>query len=62
MAATDTNATVEELLEAVFSAPSVAKLYNESHLALEETIETAVRIVGGWCEMAASLRSVSGVE
>jgi hypothetical protein len=62
MAATDTHATGEELLAVVVSARSVPKLYNESHLALEETIETAVRRAGSWCEMAASLGPVSGVE
>jgi hypothetical protein len=37
---------------------SVPRLYNENQLQLEESLdlETAVRIVGGWCEMAASLR------
>jgi hypothetical protein len=30
-------------------------LYNGDQLALEESVETAVRRVGSWCEMAASL-------
>jgi hypothetical protein len=55
MAATDTHATIEELLEAVFSVRSVPRLYNESQLLLEESLWTVVRRVGGWCEMAASL-------
>jgi hypothetical protein len=61
MAATDTYVTIEELLEAVFSLRSVRMLCNEGQLALERRLETAVRTVGGWCEMAASL-GVSGVE
>jgi hypothetical protein len=55
-AATGTHATTEELLEAVFPVRSVLMLYNEDKLSLRETSETAVRRVGGWCEMAASLR------
>jgi hypothetical protein len=55
MAATDRHATIEELLEAVFSVRSVPSLYNEGQLSLEENPETALRTVGGWCEMAASL-------
>jgi hypothetical protein len=43
MAATDTHATIEELLEAVFSVRSLPMLYNEGHLPLEESLETAVR-------------------
>jgi hypothetical protein len=39
----------------VFYAVS-AKLYNEKQLRLREILETAVRTVGGRCEMAASLR------
>jgi hypothetical protein len=35
---------------------SVPRLYNEGQLSLLKSIETAVRRVGGWCEMAASLR------
>jgi hypothetical protein len=34
---------------------SEPRLYNEGQLPLEESLETAVRRVGGWCEMAASL-------
>jgi hypothetical protein len=55
MAATDTHATTEELLEVVFSVWSMSGLYNEDQLPLRESHETAVRKVGGWCEMAASL-------
>jgi hypothetical protein len=61
MAATDKHATVEELLEAVFSVRSVTYLYNEGQLPLEESLETALRRVWGWYDMAASL-GVSGVE
>jgi hypothetical protein len=46
MAATDTHATVEEMLEAMFSVRSVPRLYNEVQLSLEESLETAVRRVG----------------
>jgi hypothetical protein len=35
---------------------SVPRLYNEEQLRLSRSLETAVRRVGGWCEMAASLR------
>jgi hypothetical protein len=58
MAATDTHATTE-LLEEVFSVWSVPRIYNEEQLQLQESLETAVRRVGGWCEMAASLELVS---
>jgi hypothetical protein len=54
MAATDTHATIE-LLEAEFSVRSVSGLYNKGQLPLEESLETAVRRVEGWCEVAASL-------
>jgi hypothetical protein len=63
MSASGTHATIEELLEALFSVRSIPRLYNESQLPLEqslETLETAVKRVGGRCEMAASL-GVSGV-
>jgi hypothetical protein len=55
MTVTDTHATTGELLEVVFSVRSVPRLCNEGQLPLEECVETAVRRVGGWCEMAASL-------
>jgi hypothetical protein len=55
MAATDTH-TIEELLEAVSSVRSVPKLYNEDYLPLRESLETAVKVVGDWCEMAPNLR------
>jgi hypothetical protein len=61
MAATDTHATIEELLEAVFCVRYVPRLYNECQLSLKESLETAVRRAGGRREMAASL-GVSGVE
>jgi hypothetical protein len=56
MAATDTHATREELLEAVFSVRFVPRLYNEGQLPLEESLETVVKRIGGCCETAASLR------
>jgi hypothetical protein len=34
---------------------SVPRLYNEEQLRLQESLETAVKRVGGWCEMGASL-------
>jgi hypothetical protein len=57
MTATDTHATIEELLEAVFSVRSVPTLYiyNEDQLPLEKSLETAARSLGGRCEMAAGL-------
>jgi hypothetical protein len=45
MAATDMHATIEELLEAVFSMQSMPRLYNEGQLPLWESPETAVRRV-----------------
>jgi hypothetical protein len=56
MATTDTDWTIEELFKAVFSVRPVLGLYKEGQLPLRERLETAVRRVGGWCEMAASLR------
>jgi hypothetical protein len=53
--------TIEDLLEVAFCVQSMLRLYNEGQLPLEESFEAAVRRVGGWCEMAASL-VVSGVE
>jgi hypothetical protein len=55
------HATTEELQKAVFSLRSAPRLYNEGQLPLEKSLEAAVRRVGGWCGMAASL-GVSGVE
>jgi hypothetical protein len=60
MAARDTHAKIE-LLEAVLSVRSVPRLYDEGQLPLEKILETAVRRVRGWCEMAASL-GLSGAE
>jgi hypothetical protein len=54
MAATDMQATVEELLE-VFPVRSVPRLYKEDQLSLGDSLERAVESVLGWCEMAASL-------
>jgi hypothetical protein len=55
MAATDKHAIIEELLEVMFSVRSLPWLDNEDQLPLEMSFETAVRRVGGWCEMTASL-------
>jgi hypothetical protein len=38
MAATDTHTSIEELLEAVSSVQSVARLYNEHQLPLERVL------------------------
>jgi hypothetical protein len=54
MAATDTHATIEELLEAVFSVQSVQNLYNEGHLPLEKCLETAVKRVEVSCATVVS--------
>jgi hypothetical protein len=40
----------------VFSVRSVPMLYNEEKLPLRDSLETAVRRVGGSCELAASLQ------
>jgi hypothetical protein len=45
MAATYMHATIEELLEVVFSVQSMPRLYNESQLPLQESPEMAVRRV-----------------
>jgi hypothetical protein len=39
----------------MFSVSSVPRLYNEEQLPLRDSLETALRIIGGLCEMAASL-------
>jgi hypothetical protein len=44
----------------MFTMQSVPSLYNEEQLRLRESLETVVRRVEGWCELAASL-GVSGV-
>jgi hypothetical protein len=43
------------LLGEMFSVRFVPRLYNEEQLRLQESLETAVRRVGGWCETATSL-------
>jgi hypothetical protein len=58
IAATD---TTDELWESVFSVRSVPRLYNEANCYYEsvgslKSLETAIRRLGGWCEMVASLR------
>jgi hypothetical protein len=55
MAATGMHATTEELLEAMVSVWSVPRLYIKGQLPLEESLETAVRRVGGWRDMTTSL-------
>jgi hypothetical protein len=35
---------------------SMPRLYNKEQLKLRKSLETRARIVGGWCQMAASLR------
>jgi hypothetical protein len=62
MAAKDTHAIIQELLEAKFSVWSVPTLYNGVHLPLEESLETAERRVGGWCQLAASRELVDWSE
>jgi hypothetical protein len=52
----DARAAIEDPLAAVFSVQSVSRLYNKGQLPLRDSPETAVRRVGGWCVMAASLR------
>jgi hypothetical protein len=48
--------TIEGLLGEMFPMWSVPSLYIEGQLQLRESLEAAVRRVGGWCKMAASLR------
>jgi hypothetical protein len=62
MAATDKHATTEEMLEEVVSVRSVPSPYNDGQRPIEKSFETAVRRIGGWSRMAASLGLVSGVE
>jgi hypothetical protein len=52
MSSKDKDATIEELLEAMFSVRSVPRLYNEEQLQLRMNLETVVRRVEGWSEMA----------
>jgi hypothetical protein len=44
-----------ELLGDMFSVGSMLRLYKEDQLSFLESPETAVRRLGGWCEVAASL-------
>jgi hypothetical protein len=55
IAATEMYATIK-LLEEVFSVQSVLRLHNEDQLPLRKSPETAVKRVGGRCEMVASLK------
>jgi hypothetical protein len=50
------DATTEDLLRQMFSVLSVPRSYKDSQLPLQRSLETTVRGVGTWCEMAASLR------
>jgi hypothetical protein len=43
-------------MEETFSVRSVPGLYDEDQLPLWESLETKVRRVGGWSEMAARMR------
>jgi hypothetical protein len=49
MAEKDAHATMEELLEVVFSVRSVSRLSNEKQLRLRESLEIAVRRIGVSC-------------
>jgi hypothetical protein len=49
------DATVEEMFGELISLRSVPRLCNEEQLRLRDSFETAVRRVGIWCEMTASL-------
>jgi hypothetical protein len=53
---TDMHITIHKLLEAVFSVQSVPRLHNKDQLPLRESLEMALRRVGGSCEMATSLQ------
>jgi hypothetical protein len=61
MAAADTHAKIEDMLQSVFSVRSLLNLYNEGQLLLEERLETTARREGVWHEVVASL-GVTGVE
>jgi hypothetical protein len=61
MAAADTHARIEEMLEAVFSVRPVLSLYNEGQLLLEDSLETTARREGVCYETVASL-GVDGVD
>jgi hypothetical protein len=56
MAAREIHATIQELLEVMFSMQSVPRLYNKQQLRLQESLGTEMRTVEDWCEIAASLR------
>jgi hypothetical protein len=47
---------MEEHLEEEFSVEPMTRLHNEDHLPVQQSPETGVRRVGGWCEIVASLR------
>jgi hypothetical protein len=52
IATTDMHTIMEEM----FCVWSMLKLYNDDQLPLQQSPEMAVRRVGDWCEMAASLQ------
>jgi hypothetical protein len=47
MPTTETHATIEELLEVMFSLRFVPRLYDEGQLPLQRSLETAARRIGG---------------
>jgi hypothetical protein len=51
IAVTDTHAIMEEM----FSVVSAPGIYNEDQLPIRDSPETAVTIVGGWCNVSASI-------
>jgi hypothetical protein len=59
IAAADTYATTEELLEAVFSMLSMPRLYNEDQLPLQKSSEMAVRREEVGVRWSPALESVS---
>jgi hypothetical protein len=61
MAATDTRATAEELLEAVFSVWSEPRLYNEGQPLLWKSSEMAVRRAGRNSEISDNQRGREAV-
>jgi hypothetical protein len=54
MTSIDTHGKIRELLDAVLSVRSLARLYNVELLGLRENLETAVGRVGFRCETATS--------
>jgi hypothetical protein len=48
------DARIRELLGHISSMRSLPRLYKREQLRLRESVGTAVRRTGGWCEMAAN--------